>query len=226
MAISRSEQEIVDERRLLFLGVERIDRNISRVGVGFRGYVFGVSIGIGFGAAAAGGALGSLAAHMVAFYAHGAAALPEEVRLLAVPFAVIFGGVGMAWAFPHQVEQWNRLVRVRIEHEYEPTVETEARTGEVLQPNHVVLKATDGRRAEFDQPEPGAFARLVRSALAREHGNLVLREARQAGWADDLFRLMVQELRHIGWLHATETYNKAPVFTDAGKGQAEQWLRR
>lgn len=95
--------------------------------------------------------------------------------------------------------------------------------------------------AHIYQPSPGAFAAWLREVIAGNSPGFSQNESVRRGWPRTLtdaqarllggdkgefllYRNLIAQLRHIGWIHATNTKNQIPEITDACRRDGLAWL--
>lgn len=180
----------------------------------YKDYVWGWSMRFAWGCFAAGWA--GVTAVLLIF---------SDLLLLRLIVAGILSGVGMAgmglaWALADRVREFDAIMIEQYE-EVKFHIEEEKPTGR----HETYIDLSNGLGGQvITQPRGGAFISWLRASLENDKVNFSLRQARERGWNDAGYKVLIQQLRQIGFLHATELKNNTPVITANGRSQAQRWL--
>lgn len=132
-------------------------------------------------------------------------------------------GVGIVYSLKERAIEWVNLVDgigEKIVYR-EPKKETA-----VYHQNTVTLNLRNGLGTQvISQPSPNAFRHWLKDCLENDRVEFSLRQARQRGWSDDNYQILVAQLKAIGLLHKNETKNSVPVITESGRIKAVGWLK-
>ena len=149
---------------------------------------------------------------------------PTRLFVASILSGIAFAGLGWSWALHNRVLEFDAIML----EQYEEIVHyPEQKPVENKRPftNELVIDLNNGLGKErIYQPRPTAFRTWLKSCLENDKIQFSLRQARERGWDDDQYRILVPQLKRIGLLHKSETKNSVPVMTENGRISAQRWI--